>query len=504
MEQRQASYTLEEMTDRPFFNILDERANLPTPPPAPEATGNTTPTVPAQANTESVVSSHATRLDEDYGHSEKSAGDTNNPENPFAEPARCETPVLDTARSVVSTTPLLADDVTGRKSGLHAHFSPPAPIAPLDDDRTGSPPPFAPLSGSPRSRDFFRRYSTFRTTEDNGDAPSGQETHWETGSEGSTTSVENYESESVRGQKKCGHGEGPEAYTWRHRKREEGFRTRSASPSPSRSSETTTDRQSDSVLRPTIYPNYPPHFPGIVGGSDGSNGGSFRWGPHPMGPLGPQNLLQAQQMDIFIRHMQHQQLREALAKNNTSNRSGGPVYAPNPPHSVTPFPTNNLPGPIASGVPVSPPRIHYDNMPWLLRSPPGLPAPHPPQNWNGHGVELRPGFNYSGDASAPMQWKLEHNAPFCTDSMMPPQVTQLPNTSIDMLGNFPNALAGAGPWNSGFGALPSTPGSHPSAHSHRQSQTSWYPLPQQQPPQQPLTPQYEFPWNNGMPMPTWH
>jgi len=334
---------------RPLFDFVDARLS-PAPPPAPPAPEGTTrdsPTVPDYAQTD-VGTSH------DQG--ESAHGNDDQVE------ATDDTPVMGKAQSVVSSTPLLGSDATSHKS---VRFGGKKRPYPSEEAGLRMPAhPFPPSSGSgpkggdsPRSsgysasqylksQGYFRSGSNNDTQQVPGDGWGGSQ----------YTANSEYEPESMQGEKICGYGQGHEAYTWRcHQEQqaeeaedeqedededdEGGYRSSSVSPPLSRSSMTTTDRRTEYVPDPYNQPL-------------GNNLASpFRYGfggmlPMAMGPLGPRSGMPAfsnpQHIDMIIQQQMRGQMEELLAGNfgppprssTAPTFSSGPVFAPNPPHSV--------------------------------------------------------------------------------------------------------------------------------------------------------------------------
>lgn len=330
----------------------------PPAPPAPEASIRDSPTIPSYAQTD-VGTSH------DQGESAHK-----NDDDP-AETAD-DTPVMETAQSVVSSTPLLSD-ATGQRS---VRFAGKKRSYPIDGASKRMPAtPFPPAStGSPRGNESpmsskysasqYERQGYFRSGSNEApEAPGG----W-SGSQ-SASEVSDYEPESLPGNKPRGFQQVSEPYSWAPREEDEegdddeeeegGYRAAS-SPPLSRSSTTTTDHHNTGFI-PPAYNQQP----------NNTLGTPFRYGfggmmrPMSMGPLGPRGGIPAfsspQHVDIIYQQIQRQKMIEDLRMR--SGMSGGmeglfanaagsfghpprsstaapafaggpPVFAPNPPHSV--------------------------------------------------------------------------------------------------------------------------------------------------------------------------
>jgi len=215
-------------------------------------------------------------------------------------------------------------------------------------------PPFAPSTGSQRgpgspesSKYSASRYNGYFRSEDRNET-SNPEEPWENGSQSSGS--EEWRSQSAPDRKQHPYSANGESYTWNRNADRDGYRPRSVSPAPSRSTiATTTDQRSERILPPNIYPHTFPN-------SNASAIPAYRYGMRPvsMGPLGPPNRVPAfanpQHADIVFQ--QQMKRFEEMFSGSTSNfgpvsnfggptRSntapsfaGGPVFAPNPPHSI--------------------------------------------------------------------------------------------------------------------------------------------------------------------------
>jgi len=335
---------------RPLFDFPNARLS-PAPPPAPPAPEGTTrdsPTVPDYAQTD-VGTSH--------NQGESAHGNDDQAE------ATDDTPMMGKAQSVVSSTPLLGSDTTSHKSARFGNKK-----RRYSNEEAGlrmPAPPFPPSSGggprggdSPRSSkysasQYLKSQGYFRSGSNN-DAPQAPDGGWD-GSQ--YTANSEYEPEFVQGENMYNYGQDHEAYTWRHHQEqqaeeaegeeedveddeERGYRQGSESSPISRSSMTTTDRRTEYVPNACNQPL-----------SGGSIVPPFRYGfggmrPMAMGPLGPRNGMPAfsnpQHIDMIIQQQMRNQMEELIAGNfgppprssTAPAFSGGPVFAPNPPHSV--------------------------------------------------------------------------------------------------------------------------------------------------------------------------
>ena len=465
----QEELIMERKRHKPFFPFSEKAAASPAPPPAPEPSTRKSPTIPAYLRAEIESSYQSTRIDDD------SDIDDNQPreadlENAFSKmkPGQCDTPVMSTSRSAVSLTPLLGGSPAPRRGGPSLRLNTDNFKATRGLGERSTPMPKAPNPSTSTKGPKYRGgggsygYPGPSRAQERG----GLDEPWESASEGSATGKW-----GNRRDNRGGHGKGPGAFTWRRDLESEDFRSRSVSPQippPSRSSMTTTDRSADFILPPQTYQQN-------IGSSSGGNG-PVRYGGVRMGPLGPahtRNYAGAHQADMAF----HQHMRNAKELFAAGYRSSGPppfinpmgpVYAPNPPHSVSAF---------GSGAPGRSPafllgnneqRVASENgSNWPIR-PPLAVHPHfnpqfGPHIWNHPGEGPR--RSYSTDSISPLLWKLDaegglQQAPGpIPGPMMPPQrpgstITDQTAYQNQINASWMNALA------NGYAQQPSTPGSH--------------------------------------------
>lgn len=283
---------------------------------------------------------------------------------PFSE-LRPSTPgaAADATHSGVSTTPLLSNpnDRKPRTPSLHERrFNRMQEHEGHIDE--GETPPFAPTVGgspkttttTPRSK---RRSGYFRAPGD--DSATNNDEGWDNESQSSTTSsADDWNPHSEHGNQQHRY-RGQQDYGWHHRQNgERDFRPQ-VSPAPSSSSTTTTDRRPEFTVPPNLY------RPATFGGGTANNplGAPLLYGPNrgvPMAPLGPParfasggfrngapanaSAFTFHQTDTSI--LLEQQLKKmqeffqtipGMMGGGTSPSyvTNGPVYAPNPPHSLS-------------------------------------------------------------------------------------------------------------------------------------------------------------------------
>ncbi|KAI5779997.1 hypothetical protein EDC01DRAFT_620835 [Geopyxis carbonaria] len=503
-----------------LFNLIGNRnRRYSIPPPAPELSGRDSPTLPADSQPEDSLADDDDEDDDDEGIDHSTAGHSES-RNPFADlkSAPQDTPFMENTRSIISTTPLLDEDGTGRKFSRSSNF-------PQQGERSTArePPPFAPCAGSgspkaknsPRSkRPAHSRDGYFRTSgNESAEPPQDQ---WDAGSQSSATNSadDDWEADSVTGgEKKCGNGEGNQAYTWQ---RPENRYQGSVSPPPS--SSTTTDRRSEFILPPNTYQQQ------NFGSSSGSQlgPGPFRNGMRPtgMGPLGRQSraafppgsqqYFSAQQQEFLLQQQQLQMksMEEMYStgiqaqgfgpprSSTAPSYIGAPVYAPNPPHSVgarnsgmqvsSPYSNNQGGGSAVGGQS----RYGFEQG-WPIH-PPLIPAQI--QHMFSNPNEPRRSFSSESlawNASDPMAMRNAEPVPIG----MPQQGPSPSNSNHENPQNFPPGM-----WAMANGAMangfpqPSTPGSQVGMHSHGRSSIpqNWY--------QQPPVPPIEVSWG-GSPLP---
>ncbi|KAF8248943.1 hypothetical protein K440DRAFT_641645 [Wilcoxina mikolae CBS 423.85] len=518
--------------EHPLFNFTDSHPP-PAPPSAPlgpQASTRDSPTLPSYAQSD-VGTSHDRGESAHGNDDEGEPADIQGAYSDLKSAPPCDTPVMDTAQSVVSSTPLLGSDATGHKSvrfrnkrsytepvGLGQRM-PPAPFPSL--------PGSAGDHGSPRSSKYSAsRYEDagYFRSEDNGDSSQAQDDRWN-GSQSSAAS--DYESNPPRGEKKCGFGQGPEAYTWRRDAEEdEGeYPAGSVSPPLSRSSTTTTDRRSEFIAPPNIYPPAPS---GNMGPFPRYGFGGMR--PMAMGPLGPRGGIPAfsspQHADMFFQHNMRkmEEMFSGAASNfgppgrssSTPSFAGGPVFAPNPPHSVAARSG-------AGGVPVNSPylsaqgngsviggsvvngavmngltRYPFDPWPSMAGLPLHMPHHHHHHMFGPNGEQRR---SFSSDSISPLLWNTGNPM---TGEQMPVQGHSPSNSNHNHNHNHDQSQQNypgmsMAPWQLGgnIGQLQSsTPVSqvhgHGHGHGHGIPPQAWF--------QQPNVPPFEVQWDTS-PMP---
>lgn len=468
---------------RPFFSFGEEPATSPAPPPAPEPSSRKSPTIPDYLRAEVESSCQGTRIDDDSDIDDNQPRDAE-ADNPFSEmkPGQCDTPVMGTSRSAVSSTPLLP-----RESPIPRRGGP--SLTPTTDPFKGphgmSEPKATNSSGPHQKRSRYRSSSYGYPGSVREQEGVGLGEPWESGSE---VSAEGDREAWIN--KRCGHGKGPGAFTWRRDVGEsEGFRSRSVSPQippPSRSSMTTTDRSADFIIPQTYQQNI----------SSSSSVGPVRYGGvRCMGPLGPahmQNYTNVHQADMSFQHLKN--AKELLAAGYRPNGPPAftapmaPVYAPNPPHSVSAF--AGIPGRSSAFVVGNNEQrvVSEGGGNWPMRPPPHMHQLNPhfnpqfgPHLWNAPGEGPR--RSYSTDSISPLLWKLDtegglQQAPagVIPGPMMPPQ--RPGSTAIDQAAyqNQINAtwMSALGLAGSGYAQQPGTPGSHGSVVGHGQQVPQWF------------------------------
>jgi hypothetical protein len=507
-----------------LFSFAGARLSPPPPaPPAPEASTRDSPTIPSYAQTD-VGTSH------DQGESAHGNDD-------FPAETADGTPVMETAQSIVSSTPLLSD-ATGQRSVRFAGKKRSYPTEHAGERMP--PPPFPPSStGGPRGNDSPQssKYSASRYESQGYFRSGSNETQQAPGGWGGSQSsaVSDYEPESIQGNKPHAYPPASEAYTWEQNEEDEegddeadeedGYRAASVSPPPSRSSGTTTDHHNTGFM-PKNYGQQPANQLGTP----------FRYGfggmirPMSMGPLGPRGGIPAftspQHADMIYQQQFEQQVRQRMEeirmrsgmadlfagvaggfgpppRSSTAAPTfvgGTPVFAPNPPHSVAARSTGGVPigsqypnsqtnGSAVAGSAVNSSAMNgisrYPFDSWPISSP-SMPLhmghrhqQHRPPLFGGNGEVRR---SFSNDSLSPLLWN--------TGAAEQQQHPSPQNSNEQPLpGSYPGMMH---PWQMGnsIGQVPSsTPVSQ--VHSHHGMPPSWF--------QQPNVAPYEVNWD-GSPM----
>ncbi|KAG0130636.1 hypothetical protein HOY82DRAFT_579161 [Tuber indicum] len=452
---------------KPFFLFGEGPAASPAPPPAPEPSTRKSPTLPAYLRAEMESSYQSTRIDDD------SDIDDNQPreadiENAFSKmkPGPCDTPVMGNSRTAVSLTPLLGDrSPTPRRGGPSLRLDTDNFKATRGPGERSAPMPKAANPSASTKGPKYRGgggsygYPGPSHVQEGG----GLDEPWESASEGSASGKWG----SRRGNR-CGHGKGPSTRTWRRDLDSEDFRSRSVSPQippPSRSSMTTTDRSADFVPPPQAYQHN-------IGSGSGSNGPVRYGGVRYMGPLGPthmRNYAGAHQADMIF-HQQMKNPKELFAAGYRPNGPPpfispmGPVYAPNPPHSVSAFGSGAMGRSPAFLLGNNEQRVASENGGnWPMRPPLTAHPQFGPHMWNLSGEGPR--RSYSTDSISPHLWKLDaegglQQAPGpIPGPTMPPQ---RPGSTIADQTAYQNQINASlmSALANGYAQQPSTPGSH--------------------------------------------
>jgi len=509
--------------EHPLFTFTDSQPP-PMPPSAPlgpQASARDSPTLPTYAQSD-VGTSHDRGESAHGNDDEGEPADIQGAYSDLKSAPACDTSMMDTAQSVVSSTPLLGSDGTGHKS---VRFRNKRSYTAESSGQRMPQAPFPSLPGSvgdhgsPRSSKYSAsRYEDagyFRSG-DNDDPSQAQDDRWH-GSQSSASSE--YEPNPPRGEKKCGFGQGPEAYTWKHDDLEEDegeYHAGSVSPPLSRSSTTTTDRRSEFIAPPNIYPQVPS---GHMGPFPRYGFGGMR--PMAMGPLGPRGGVPAfapQHADMILQqHMRKMEEVFGSAANNfglpgrsssTPSFAGGPVFAPNPPHSVAArsgaggVPVNSpymsaqgngsaISGSVVNGAVMNGlPRYPFDTWPMA-----GLPLHHHHHMFGPNGEQRR---SFSSDSISPLLWNTGNPM---MGEQMPVQGHSPSNSNHNHSHNHDQSQQnypgmGIGPWQLGgnIGQLQSsTPVSqvhgHGHGHGHGLPPQAWF--------QQPNVPPFEVQWDTS-------
>ncbi|KAL7273737.1 hypothetical protein RUND412_003376 [Rhizina undulata] len=342
--------------ENPSFFFLSPAP--PPVPPAPESSSRKSPVIPAYLHEElenTCLPSDGMDDDSEVDDADMPI-DLNGLENPFSDLKSPDSPMMETARSVVSSTPLLKED-SARPSSM---LSRSGLGIPLDSPKTRRPQvPYAPNTKPPGSSHgkqqpsarFNGGYGFPNVDETDDDEKNTIDDPYETATEDSSSTVDGWE--PGMSNKKCGRGKGPEAYTWRRNATNESFRSGSISPPippPSRSSSTTTiERNSEFILPPSNYQQ------NAMGSSNGSNLGTFRC-LRPSRTLGSMSMASNPHLNDAFRQ-ERKRMNEMFAANFAPRANAappfvsvslGPVFAPNPPHTQAMQNFNVGPGPLGS------------------------------------------------------------------------------------------------------------------------------------------------------------